>query len=103
MTFRNDVPKGYRLERVRITVDGVTRYDGRRAGTAPVAAGSHVIAVVADYRMHDPVLTYTRDFGFEVRAAERVKAWPGRVVLARAVEVGGVTRPAGQRVQILWH
>jgi hypothetical protein len=103
VAFRNELPKTFRLERVRILVDGTVRYDGRRpTARALIPPGAHLVSISADYRGHDPVLSYTKDYEFRVHSAERVRATPGRVVVARAIQVGGVTRPIGQRILIVW-
>jgi hypothetical protein len=102
VAFRNDLPGTYRLERVRILVDGAVRYEGPRPARATIPPGAHLVSVIADYRMHDPLLSYAKDYTFRVQSAERVRAAPGRVFVARAVEVGGVTRPVGQRIHIVW-
>jgi hypothetical protein len=104
VAFRNQLPGTYHLERVRILVDGAVRYEGQRPPAwTSITPGAHLVSVIADYRMHDPLLSYARDYTFRVQSAQRVRAAPGRVVVARAVEVGGVTRPVGQRIHIVWH
>jgi hypothetical protein len=102
IAFRSDLPGTFHLERVRILVDGAVRYEGLRPARTSIAPGAHLISVIADYRMHDPLLSYARDYTFRVQSAHRVRAAPGGVVVARAVEVGGVTRPVGQRIHIVW-
>jgi hypothetical protein len=102
ISFRNDLPGTYELRRVRLWVDGELRYDGPRPFRLPVAAGEHVVAVVADYRMNDPVFTYVRGYTIAVQSARRVDSTPPRAWVARAVEIGGVTTPVERRAAILW-
>ena len=97
VTFRNEMPRRYRLERVRIAVDGAS-VEGPAAVMSP---GAHVVSVAAEYRLNDP-FPYMKDYLFQVRSAQRVESEPGRGVVARAVEVGGVTRPIEQRIRIFW-
>jgi len=103
VAFEDSLPAPYRLQRVRIWVDGALRYDGRPPMGVPLATGDHVVAVAADYRMSDPVFSYVRGYQIEVRAARHVPgSGDGRVVVARAIASGGVTTPFDKRARIVW-
>jgi hypothetical protein len=102
VAFRNDLPSSYRLERVRLFVDGRLRYDSPTPFNAALAPGDHVVSVVADYRMHDPVLTYYGGYRVQLHSAERVRSASPHALVARAVERGGVTTPFERRAQIVW-
>jgi hypothetical protein len=101
VTFTNELPKHYRLTRVRLVVDGAVRYDGPRFDTAYIAPGNHVVEVVANYRMHDGVLRYMDKMGIEVRSAHVVRPVNHRVD-ARAVHHGGATTPLARSAAIAW-
>jgi len=58
VTFTNELPKHYRLTRVRLVVDGAVRYDGANLDSAAIPPGNHVVEVVANYQMHNAVLSY---------------------------------------------
>ncbi len=96
--FRNDLPPRYCVERVRISVDGYVWVDGPVATVAP---GMHDVTVVVEVRLCDGKLR-RRTARFEARSSERVRAAPGRIVLAMAVEASERARRAGRRVEILW-
>jgi hypothetical protein len=103
VAFRNQLPGSFRLNRVRLWVDGALRYDAPRPGSVTLLPGQHVVAVSAEYRLSDPVFTYMSGYRVEVHSAERVSApTASRSVVARAVEAGGVTTPIGRRAQIVW-
>src|SRR5437764_14301033 len=72
VTFTNELPKSYRLTHVRLVVDGAVRYDGPSFDTAYIPQGNHVVEVVADYRMHNSVLSYMDRMGVQVRSAHAV-------------------------------
>jgi hypothetical protein len=102
-TFESDLRPPYRLRRVRVWVDGALRYDGPGPLGLPLARGDHLISVFADYQMSDPVFSYVRAYRIELRADELVAGRDdGRVVVARAVESGGVTTPIERRAKIVW-
>jgi hypothetical protein len=84
IAFRNELPPRYELEAVRISVDGYVWADGPVAKVAP---GTHEVTVAAQYRASSRSL--------EVRSTGHVRTEPGKVVIARAVEVKG-------RAEILW-
>jgi hypothetical protein len=92
----------YQLERVTLFVDGALRYDGARPFDAGVPPGEHVVSVVAEYRLRDPVFTYMSGYRVTLRAAERVSSDRPHAWVARAVEVGGVTTPIERRASIVW-
>jgi hypothetical protein len=102
VSFRNDLPGTYQLERVTLWVDGALRYDGARPFDAGVPLGEHVVSVVAEYRLRDPVFTYVDGYRVTLRAAERVSSDRPHAWVARAVEVGGVTTPVERRAGIVW-
>ncbi len=101
VTFANELPSSYRLQRVRLVVDGAVRYDGPRFDTAYLPPGGHVVEVVADYRLHSSVLSYVDHIGIEVRSAHLVRPASHRVV-ARAVRHGGATTPVERSAAIAW-
>jgi hypothetical protein len=101
VAFRNELPGTYELQRVRFWIDGALRQEGSAPFQISLAPGRHVVSVVADYRMRDPVLSYVNRFSFELRSAEHVVSEPAEVT-ARAVEAGGVTTPVDRRARILW-
>lgn len=101
VSFRNELPGSFRLERVRVWVDGTLSYDQARTFELQLAPGAHVVALEADYRMHDPVFTYLDGYRLALRSQHTVPANTIRVV-ARAVESGGVTTPIERREQIIW-
>lgn len=103
VAFRNDLPGAYTLQRVRLYVDGRMTYDGPHpfAGAA-LPSGAHVVSVVANYQMKDPLLRYVNGYSIELRAAERIESSPPRAILASAVERGDATTPVVQRAQIVW-
>lgn len=104
VAFEDALPSSYRLQRVRIWVDGALRYEGAPPMGVPLARGDHVVAIAADYRMSDPVFSYMRGYHIEVRATRHVPgSGDGRVVVARAIEAGGVTTPFDRRARIVWH
>ncbi|HXX70515.1 MAG TPA: hypothetical protein VEK07_25255 [Polyangiaceae bacterium] len=103
VAFENALPASYRLQRVRIWVDGALRYDGPPPMGVPLGRGDHVVVVAADYRMSDPVFSYVRGYQVEVRATRHVPGTDdGRVVVARAIASGGVTTPFDKRARIVW-
>jgi hypothetical protein len=102
VSFRNDLPGTYELERVSIWVDGALRYDGARPSVLVVAPGDHVVSVAAQYRLRDPVFTYVNGYRVVLRSAERVSSAAPHAWIARAVEVGGVTTPVERRAGIVW-
>jgi len=102
--FDNRLPGGYRLERVRMSVDGVLSYDAPSVGAMRVPPGDHVIEVTADYRLHDPFFSYLDGYRVELRTTEAVPASnsPSSFVAA-AVPSGGVTTPLEKRATLAWH
>jgi hypothetical protein len=102
VSFRSDLPGTYELRRVRFWVDGVLRYDGTRPFDMSLALGPHVVSVAADYRMHDPLLSYLNAYTIELRSAERIPSGPARGSLVRAVKTGRVTTPIGRGARIVW-
>jgi hypothetical protein len=102
VAFRNALPGSYELRRVRLRVDGVVRYEGAGAFDTPLEVGRHVVAIEADYRLHDPVLPYVNGYAVELRSAEHVMSQPGQVVVARAIGSRDVTIPMAQRAQLIW-
>ncbi len=101
VTFRNELPSSYRLQRVRLVVDGAVRYDGPNLDTAYLPPGGHVVEVDASYRLHNPVLSYVDRIGVEVRSAHVVRP-SSRRVEARAVRHGGATTPVERSAAIAW-
>jgi hypothetical protein len=101
VTFRNELPKSYRLTRVRLVVDGAVRYDGANLDAAYIPLGNHVVEVIADYRMHNAVFSYLDRMGIQVRSAHVVHA-VNRRVNARAVRHGGATTPLQRSAVISW-
>jgi hypothetical protein len=100
VSFRNDMPGSFRLERVEVWIDGALRYDGTRPVDAALPPGPHVVKVEADYRLHNPVLTYLD--GVHVRLEASHSVAPGAGTVAHAVETGSVTTPIDRRAKILW-
>jgi hypothetical protein len=102
VSFRNDLPGTYQLEHVSLWVDGALRYDGARPFDTGLPPGDHVVSVVAQYRLEDPVFTYVRGYRVTLRAAQRVSSDRPHPWVARAVQVGGVTTPVERRANIVW-
>jgi hypothetical protein len=102
VSFRNNLPGTYQLERVTLWVDGALRYDGARPFDRGLPPGEHVVSVVAQYRLQDPVFTYVSAYRVTLQAAERVSSDRPHAWVARAVEVGGVTTPVERRAGIVW-
>jgi hypothetical protein len=102
VSFRNELPGTYELERVSFWVDGALRYDGARAPAVAVGPGDHVVSIAAQYRLRDPVFTYVSGYRIVLRSAERVSSDAPHAWVARAVEVGGVTTPVERRAGIVW-
>ncbi len=101
VSFRNDLPSSYRLQRVRLVVDGAVRYDGPNLVDAYLPPGGHVVEVDASYRLHNPVLSYVDHIGIQVRSAHVVHASSHRVE-ARAIHHGGATTPVERSAAIAW-
>lgn len=103
VTFTNELPSSYRLQRVRLVVDGAVRYDGPRFDTAVLSPGGHVVEVIADYRLHSSVFTYLDRYGMTVRSAHLVRPnGHAKRVDARAVRHGGATTPVERSAVIAW-
>jgi hypothetical protein len=103
VTFDNHLPDDYQLERVRVFVDGAVSYDGRSAATLEIPPGAHVVKVVADYRLSDPVFTYVRGYHMEIQSTEVVPASSAPIAfVATAVPAGGVTTPINKRAALTW-
>jgi hypothetical protein len=103
VTFANELPTNYELQRVRVFVDGAPAYDAPTAGTVRLAPGAHDVAIVADYHLRDPVFTYVRGYGVEVQSRESVVASPVPVTyMAAAVDRGGITTPMEKRASLAW-
>jgi hypothetical protein len=103
IAFENRLPATYQLERVRMLVDGAMFLDRRTPGGAEVGPGEHVVEVVADYRLNDPVFTYMRDYRVELRSTQIVPASPAPTAfVATARPAGGVTTPMARRAALAW-
>ena len=102
--FDNRLPDGYRLERVRMSVDGVLSYDAPSVGAMPVPPGNHLVEVIADYRLHDPVFSYVDGYRIELRTTGVVPASnSSSSFVAVAVPSGGATTPVEKRATLAWH
>jgi hypothetical protein len=102
--FDNRLPDNYRLERVRMSVDGVLSYDAPSVGAMRVPSGDHLIEVIADYRLHDPVFSYVDGYRVELRTTGVVAASnASSSFVAVAVPSGGVTTPVEKRATLAWH
>ena len=104
VAFVNRLPSSYQLERVRVIVDGGVSYDSRLppAGVE-MPAGDHVVEVVADYRLNDPVFTYLRGYHIAVRSNEVLPAARTPVTyVATARPKGGVTTPLDKAAGLDW-
>lgn len=101
VTFRNELSSTYRLQRVRLFVDGAIKYDGPNLDTAYLPPGGHVVEVIASYRLHNPVFSYVDRIGVEVRSAHVVRPVDHRVDV-RAVRNGGATTPVERSAVIAW-
>ncbi len=104
LMFTNNLSLVYRLERVRLLVDGTIYFEGDSAFVSTIPPGQHALELVADYRLQDRVLTYLRGYAIELRSSYITKPTAGRglVVQAVAVPVGGVTTPFEERSAIRW-
>jgi hypothetical protein len=103
VAFRNDLPGPYELRRVRLWVDGALLHEGAGPFNASLAPGTHVVSIAAEYRMQDALLPYVRGYEVQLRSAERIRSdASNRVVVARALEWGGVTTPIERRARIAW-
>ena len=101
--FVNRLPATYELERVRMIVDGAVSYDARAPGSLQVAPGGHVVQVIADYRLSDPVFTYVRGYHVELQSTEVVPSSRAPVAfVATALPTGGVTTPMNRRAALTW-
>lgn len=101
VSFRNDLPGSFRLELVRVWIDGSLRYEATRPFDLMLPPGTHVVKLEADYRMHDPVFTYLDGYRVALHAERTVPANAARVI-AHAVQSGSVTTPIEKREQIIW-
>jgi hypothetical protein len=102
--FDNRLPDGYRLERVRMSVDGVLSYDAPSVGAMRVPPGDHLIEVIADYRLHDPIFSYVDGYRVELRTTGVVAASnASSSFVAVAVPSGSVTTPIEKRATLAWH
>ena len=102
--FDNRLPGDYRLERVRMSVDGVLSYDAPSVGAMRLPPGDHLIEVIADYRLHDPVFSYVDGYRVELRTTGVVPASnSSSSFVAVAVPSGGVTTPVEKRATLAWH
>ena len=103
VSFDNRLSSEYRLERVRVLVDGAVAYDGRSVVSLEIPAGAHTVKVLADYRLEDPVFSYVRDYHMELQSTEAVPASTAPIsFVATAVPAGGVTTPMNQRAALTW-
>ncbi|HEY2513297.1 MAG TPA: hypothetical protein VGI39_20655 [Polyangiaceae bacterium] len=103
VAFDNRLSSEYRLERVRVLVDGAVAYDGRSLVSLEIPAGAHTVKVLADYRLQDPVFSYVRDYHLELQSTEAVPASTTPIsFVATAVPAGGVTTPMNQRAALSW-
>jgi hypothetical protein len=101
--FDSRLPVGYRLERVRMLVDGVGTYDAGSAGSVRVPPGGHLVEVIADYRLSDSIFTYMRDYRVELRSSEAIPASSTPVVfVATATRKGGATTPIDKQAALEW-
>ncbi len=105
LEFRNELPAAYQLDRVQAWIDGVQVYDGPRPFDVPVPPGQHLVTIVADYRLRDPVFTYMQAYRIELTSRQLVRAATHDhpdVARALAVESGGPTTPIQRRAEIVW-
>ena len=103
VAFDNRLSSEYRLERVRVLVDGAVAYDGRSVVSFEIPPGEHTVKVLADYRLQDPVFSYVRDYHMELQSSEVVPASTAPIsFVASAVPAGGVTTPMSQRAALTW-
>jgi hypothetical protein len=102
--FDNRLPGNYQLERVRMSIDGVPSYSAPSVGTMQVPPGDHLVEVIADYRLRDPVFSYVDGYHIELRTTRVVPAssTPSSFVAA-AMPSGGVTTPFEKRAALAWH
>ncbi|MGA7119422.1 MAG: hypothetical protein WBY94_04950 [Polyangiaceae bacterium] len=102
VAFRNDLPATYELRSVRLWVDGMLIHEDSGPFDAPIAPGTHVVSIAAEYQMRDPLLPYVRGYVIKLRSAEHIRSEPAHVIAARAQESGGVTTPIERRARIAW-
>jgi hypothetical protein len=103
VAFESHLSGDYKLERLRMLVDGVTAYDARAPGDVELAPGDHVVEVIADYRLNDPLFTYVDDYRVELRSTEVVPASrAASAFVATARPTGGVTTPMNKRAALAW-
>jgi hypothetical protein len=103
VAFASRLPDNFRLERVRMLVDGAVSYDAKTAGQVQIPPGEHVVEVIADYRLHDPLFTYVSDYRLEIRSTEIIPASlvPTQFV-ASALPRGNATTPMSKRASLSW-
>lgn len=103
VAFDSRLPKSYELERIRFLVDGRVAYDGKAGGSVGVPSGDHVVEVIADYRLHDPVFSYVDGYRVELKSTQVLPASRTPVAfVATAVPAGGVTTPMNKRAALTW-
>ena len=105
VAFESDLPSSYRVAHLRVIVDGAVRWDGP-APARPLwfTAGHHVVAVTADYRLHDTALPYVDKYSIELQST-RVVDTPASaplVLVAAAVPAGDATTPVERSARIVW-
>jgi hypothetical protein len=105
VAFESDLPSSYRVAHVRVVVDGAVRWDGP-APARPLwfGAGHHVVAVTADYRLHDAALPYVDKYALELQSTRVVDAPASSplVLVAAAVPNGDATTPVEKSARIVW-
>jgi len=111
--IENDVSQTYRLDRFRVTIDGlvlcaasvehVARGEIIPTGSALVPMGDHEIAVELSYAGNGyGVFAYLGRYRFDVSGNHAIEHSSGAMVLvhARAHEVGGASTPLKDRLAI---
>ncbi len=103
ISFVTHLPSTYALQRLRMNVDGKTEYDASTPGSVSVPAGHHVVQVIANYKLRDPVFTYVDDYGVVLESTQEVPATSGPIdLVATAVRSGGVTTPMDRQAAVEW-
>jgi hypothetical protein len=103
VVFASRLPDSFRLERVRMIVDGAVSYDAKTAGKVQIPPGEHVVEVIADYRLSDPLFTYLSDYRVEIRSTEVIPpSYVPTEFVASALPRGSATTPMSKRAGLSW-
>jgi hypothetical protein len=103
VAYDSHLSGAYRLQRLRMLIDGVVAYDAPAAGSVQTTPGDHVVEVIANYRINDPIFTYVGDYGVELRSTQIIAPTATPVVfVATATPKGNATTPIGQRAGLAW-